>query len=125
MPLFPVGASCLLVAALVVADYLAHMTGLGCAPTTAEQHRATLVPRPTDLLPSHLRVFPPAAARCAATQSPSRSGPGSNDAPGRHTAAPRSASVPLPACPGGSCARPWYGKRPPPAAAPAAAPSRC
>src|SRR5215510_9241701 len=117
MPLFLVGASRLLVAALVVADHLAYLTGLGCAAATAEKHRATLVQRPAHLLPSHLRVFPPVAARCAATQKPSRSRPESSGVPSRRTAVPRNASAPLPACPGGSCARPRHGKTPPSAVA--------
>src|SRR6266540_3703526 len=125
MPLFLVGACGLLVAALVVADHLAHMTGLGRAPAAAEQHGAADVERPAHLLPGHLRVFPPAAARCGLTQRPSQSRPGSDVAPGPRTAAPRSASAPLPACPGGSCARPWHGETPPPAVAPVAGRSRC
>src|SRR5262245_37101742 len=125
MPLFLVGASGLFVAALVIANHLAHMAGLGRAAATAEQHHAALVQRPAHLLPSHLRVFPPAAARCGPTRTPSRSGPGSDGAPGPRTAAPRSASAPPPACPGGSRARPWRGRTPPPAPAPAAGRSRC
>src|SRR5262245_18100583 len=125
MPPFLVGACGLLVAPLVISDHFAHMIGLRSAAAAAEQHRAALVQRPADLLPSHLGGFPPVAARCGSTQRPSRSRPGSDYAPVRHTAAPRNPSAPPPACPGGSCALPWHGKRPPPATAPAAGRSRC
>src|SRR5262245_28320447 len=124
MPPPLVGAGRLLVAALVVADHLADVTDLGRPPPPAEQHRAAAVQPPAHLFHRHLRVFPPAAGLCAPTRSPSRSGPGSDAAPARRTAGPRSASAPPPTSPPGSCARPSRGGRPPEAPAPAARPSR-
>src|SRR6478752_6366065 len=101
MPLFLVGLGGLSVPPLVVPDDLAGVPGLGHAPPPAEHRRAPLVQRPAHLLRRHLRVFPPATARCEWPRTPTRSTPGSGAAAARCSPAPRSASTPLPASPTG------------------------
>src|SRR6476620_10913735 len=101
MPLLLVGLGGLSVPPLMVADDLAGMPDLGHAPPSAEHDRAPLVQRPAHLLGRHLRVFPPAAARCAWPRTPARSTPGSGAAAARCSPAPRSASARPPASPVG------------------------
>src|SRR6201746_2189809 len=107
MPPLLVRACRPLVSVLVVADHLAHMTGLRRPPPPAEQRRTSHVKCPADLLPRHPRVFPPAAGPCGPTRSPSRSGPESGVASAPRTACPRSASAPPPASPGGRRVTTW------------------
>src|SRR5262245_7156943 len=124
MPPLLVGPGRLLVAALVVADLLADVDGIRGPPPPAEQRLAADVQSPAHLLHRHPRVFPFAAGPCAPPRTPARSGPGSDAAPARRTAAPRSASAPPPTSPPGSRARPSPGGRLPAAVAPTARPSR-
>src|SRR3954467_13421893 len=100
MSLFLVGFGGLSVPLLVVADDLAGVPGLGHAPPPAEHRRAPPVQRPAHLLGRHLRVFPPATARCAWPRTPTRSTPGSGAARARCSPAPRSSPARLLACPG-------------------------
>src|SRR3954470_17378239 len=106
MPLFLVGLRGLGVPPLVVPDDLAAVPDLGDAPPPAEHRPAPLVQRPAHLLGGHLRVFPPAVARCGWPRTPARSGPGSGAGPTRCSSAPRSPSVRLPACRAGRRAPP-------------------
>src|SRR3954470_19931803 len=93
MPLFLVGLGGLGVPPLVVLDDLAAVPDLGHAAPPPEHRRAPLVQRPAHLLGRHLRVFPPAAARCAWPRTRARSTPGSGAAATRYSPAPRSASA--------------------------------
>src|SRR5262249_54953462 len=119
MPPFLVGAAGLLVAPLVIANDHPRLLRLRRPPSPTQQHQAARVQRPAHLLQRHLRVFPPAAARCAATRTPARSDPGASAATDCDSPAPRSASTPLPAWPRGTCVRWSPGGTPLVAAAPA------
>src|SRR3954470_16285262 len=114
MPLFLVGLRGLGVPPLVVPDDLAAVPDLGDAPPPAEHRPAPLVQRPAHLLGRHLRVFPPAAARCARPRTPGRPEPGSGAAATRCSPAPRSALDRLPASRGGRRAPPPTGGTPRP-----------
>src|SRR5215204_6014175 len=124
MPLFLVGLGGLGVPLLVVADHLAGVPHLGHAPPPAEHRPASLVQRPAYLLGRHLRVFPPAAARCWWQRTPARPTPGSGAAATRCSPAPRSASTRPPASPAGRPAPRPPGGTPRPAPGPAMHPSR-
>src|SRR3954469_18765253 len=80
MPLFLVGLGGPGVPLLVVADDVAGVPDLGHAPPPAEHRRTPPVQRPAHLLGRHLRVFPPATARCGWPRTPARSTPGSGAA---------------------------------------------
>src|SRR5262245_36210649 len=105
MPLLLVGANRLLVAALLIANHRAGVTGLGRPPPATEQRRAPRVQRPAYLLHGHLWIFPPAAGPYGPPRSPSRSAPAPGAAPARRTAALHSASALLPSSSPGNCAR--------------------
>src|SRR6187397_787012 len=124
MPLFLVGLGGLSVPPLMVADDLAGMPDLGHAPPPAEHDRAPLVERPAHLLGRHLRVFPPAAARCGWSRTPAPPTPGPGAAATRCSPAPRSPSARPLVCRGGRRAPPSTGGRPRPAPGPTAPPSR-
>src|ERR1700674_3551403 len=109
MPPFLVRLRRLFVAALVIADDFAGVLHFGAPAAAAKDRSAALVERPTYLLCRDLRVFPPAAGPCASPRIPGRSRQVSDVASGRGSPVLRSAASPLPACPGGSCARPSSG----------------
>src|SRR3954469_19339706 len=118
MPLLLVGLGGLGVPPLVVPDDLACVPPLGHAPPPAEHRPAPLVQRPAHLLGRHLRVFPPAVARCGWPRTPARPGPGSGAAATRCSPAPRSASGRPPASRAGRRAPPPTAGRPRPAPGP-------
>src|SRR5262245_38227771 len=114
MPPLAVRRAGLSVSALVVADHHPNVLGVRRPAPAPQQRRAAEVQGPAHLFPRHLGVFPPAARRCAAPRTPSRSPPASGAASARRTAGPRSASAPLPLWPVGSRARSSPAGTPPP-----------